>query len=133
MAVIVPKNAENFSNYYNGLLSFTKTSYATGDKHDCKINIPPDDFSVLGEVTKDKIGFDVEPYVFRSRLRTYKDYSYTTNSLPNRILDALREMSITTKEESFYSLLAANEVCDFEKLLILEKVELSIIEKILGK
>jgi hypothetical protein len=59
----------------------------------------PNELKLLGPVTKDKIGFDVEPYLERLNDGSYADYEYGGNILKIRTLN---------RWESFYSLLAAN-------------------------
>lgn len=41
--------------------------------------------------------------VFRSKIGNYKDYSYKEGTLPNSLLDALRQMKFKTAKESFIS------------------------------
>lgn len=73
------------------------------------IPLPTGKWEILGIVTKDKISFDVEPYVKKGGLGTYKDYSYVDKELDEvGLFNALIQMRFKTPQESFYSLLAAN-------------------------
>lgn len=67
--------------------------------HIGNVILPDGKFKILGTVIKDKIEFDVEPYVDKLNGGSYADYEHGGNALKIRNLN---------KEESFYSLLAAN-------------------------
>jgi hypothetical protein len=79
-----------------------------------KTLLPKGNYKILGEVTKDKIGFDVEPYLDSNIISMYgvKDYKDYIDS-GNRYQQS---------SKSFYSLLAANGIYFYNPM---EKPDLS--------
>lgn len=69
------------------------------------IYFPEGSYKILGEVTKDKIGFDVEPYVETFGVTRFRWFGYKNYLLTN---SAYQDFTCKTKEELFYSLLEAN-------------------------
>lgn len=103
IAVEVPKSAMKYilASYNNNGYYSNDLYYATTESLFNNVCFPASEskIKILGEVTKDKIGFDVEPYVEKLNGGSYADYEHGGNVLKIRSLN---------KEESFYSLLAAN-------------------------
>lgn len=122
-AITVPVDAYDFMLSKDHTSECTYISYLLPDTfnyrdgEDLEGFSHPDDYEYLGEVTKDKVGFDCRSYVDKYNDGAYRDYTtnrpfYADNS----------SMYITlTKEESFYSRLAANGFIDFDKLVIIKK------------
>lgn len=48
--------------------------------------------------------------VFRSKIGNYKDYSYKEGTIPDNLLDALRQMKFKTAKESFISAIEVNNM-----------------------
>ena len=112
IAVEVSEDAINSRFYIEGTLFVD-----TPDKRAIIVdNFSGSSYSILGEVTKEGIQFDVEPYVkkmrfsFSDRYIDYLPYVYSPNNFK-------------TPQESFQSLLQANnvEIPEGNKLLILLK------------
>lgn len=112
IAVEVPEDAINSRFYIEGTLFVD-----TPDKRAIIVdNFSGGNYSILGEVTKEGIQFDVKPYVkkmrfsFSDRYIDYLPYVYSPNNFK-------------TPQESFQSLLQANnvEIPEGNKLLILLK------------
>ena len=115
IAVEVPEDAINSRFYIEGTLFVD-----TPDKRAIIVdNFSGSSYSILGEVTKEGIQFDVEPYI--EKLRWAKPYHDLFS-----IVGVNKEDSVwwtNNPKESFQSLLQANnvEIPEGKKLLILLK------------
>jgi hypothetical protein len=122
--LIAAEVAPDASNYRFGSKVLNEILFPNDLYYDTYLNIyhtgnvimPEGKYKIVGEVTKDNIGFDVEPYVDKYNNGAYRDYKdnypfYPDFNTPNICL---------TNEESFYSLLAANGLY-FENPLDWEK------------
>lgn len=106
IAVEVPKYASDFflikpANYFH--INYELPEYHSGvalfyNDFGGKCNYPTK-IKILGEVTKDKIGFDVEPYAEKEMNGFYKNYSWDGSG---------RYYGYLTPYDSFRSLLAIN-------------------------
>lgn len=126
IATEVPIDADDFEFHYRNYEPYVtyKTGMGTEDFDILRMSIPKGRYEILGEVTKDKIGFDVEPYVncISANLGLWENY----NKVPNYL-----EYQTKSKEESFYSLLAANRLYfenPVDKISSKEFISLSIDE-----
>jgi hypothetical protein len=121
IAIEVPEDSEYPILYPYGLMYL----HSNGIEEKIELGDSIDDkHRLLGEVAKEGIRFDVEPYVFRSKTGTYRDYTYESKSFDNvGIFNALLQYKFKTPQESFQSLLQVNkvEIPENKKLLILLK------------
>lgn len=104
--LIAVEVAPDANGYTFGHLVFGELIYPKDLFYNTKMNVwnvgneilPEGNYKILGEATKDKIGFDVEPYVENNGLGCYDNYK----GVPDNRYTCL------SKEESLYSLLEAN-------------------------
>lgn len=90
--------------------------------------LPEGKYKILGEVTKDRIEFDVKSYLWhelKSVGYVWMDYNLydheATGNGREVVYKDKRPHKFDEPEDSFYSLLEANGLTSFEKLLIIEK------------
>ncbi|MCA9496038.1 MAG: hypothetical protein KC589_03785 [Nanoarchaeota archaeon] len=118
IAVEVPEDAINSRFYIEGTLFVD-----TPDKRAIIVdNFSGSSYSILGEITKEGIQFDVEPYI---GIHIVNKTKYYYNYLPFEGMDFrdIIDNSFKTSQKSFQSLLEANniEIPEGKKLLILLK------------
>lgn len=118
IAVEVPEDAINSRFYIEGTLFVD-----TPDKRAIIVdNFSGSSYSILGEITKEGIQFDVEPYI---GIHIVNKTKYYYNYLPFEGMDFrdIIDNSFKTSQKSFQSLLQANnvEIPEGKKLLIFLK------------
>lgn len=118
IAIEVPQKAEDFT------WSTEQDLHTIIDGKDVDVYVEKTTGEILGEVTKEGVQFDVEPYIFRSKTGGYRDYTYESKGFDSvGIFNALLQHRLETPQESFQSLLQVNnvEIPEGKKLLILLK------------
>ena len=124
-AIKVPFDACNFTieNECGSSFLVYKIHKDLPDKS-CK-SLPEGNWHILGEVTKDHISFDVEPFVKAHTTSFVLGYDGSKTTYWDHaagLVGNLNSNGLENKNDSFYSLLAANGLDMFEKLLIIKKV-----------
>lgn len=119
IAVEVPKSAMKYilASYNNNGYYSNDLYYATTESLFNNVCFPASEskIKILGEVTKDKIGFDFEPYVGKELKSVgyvwmdYTLYDFEDTDKGNVVVyEEKRPYKFDEAEDSFYSLLVAN-------------------------
>ena len=94
----VPMDANDFGFGF----SFGKNTIGYYNNKECdefiEVELPHNKWQLIGEVTKDELTFDCEPYVGREWCEPFEDYSYYTNYNNSKLF-------YNDKKDSFRSLI----------------------------
>lgn len=116
IAVEVPEGSDDFT------WSTEQDLHSYSDGNEIDVYVGKTTGEILGEVTKEGVQFDVEPYL---GYYTVSNTKYYYNYMPFNGIDFrdIIDNSFKTPQESFQSLLQANnvEIPEGKKLLILLK------------
>lgn len=124
LLVEVPKNIQSYtlgvSAMYKGAkyLIFDTT---TSNGHDTRVDLPTGNYSILGLITENEIGFDCEGYVdviggfIAGNVKFYRNYKY---EVPQPV-----SFTFTNKDDSFRSLLSSHGISLDKNNLLVIKIE----------